>query len=185
MWATRKLSGTWFYWTPAVSPVAVPTLIGNIVDTVSKNGLVLMNIALRGDGTLPEVQAAPLRSIGDWLAINGEGIYGTRPWKIFGEGPKKISDERQGENLEPYSAADIRFTTKDGHLYAFVLAPPTEDILIKTLGTGGPLKEQITSIVLLGSSETLKWSRSTAGLTIKRPESLPCQYVAGLRITLK
>jgi len=144
-----------------------------------------MNIALRGDGTLPEYQAAILRSIGDWLAINGEGIYGTRPWKIYGEGPKKVSDERQGENLEPYSAADIRFTTKDGNLYAFVLAPPAKDILITTLGIGGPLKQQIKSISLLGGSETLKWSRSTAGLTIKRPESLPRSYAVGFRIILK
>jgi alpha-L-fucosidase len=160
-------------------------LIGNIVDTVSKNGLVLMNIALRGDGTLPEDQAAILRSVGDWLAINGEGIYGTRPWKSFGEGPTQISDERQGENLKAYSAADIRFTTKDGNLYAFVLAPPTEDILIKTLGAGGSLKEQITSIALLGSSETLEWSRSTEGLAIKRPRTLPCSYAVGFRIIFK
>lgn len=185
IWGTRKLSGTWFYWTPARSIVPVPALIGNIVDTVSKNGFVLMNVALRGDGTLPEYQATILRSVGDWLTINGEGIYGTRPWKIFGEGPKKISDERQGENLEPYSAADIRFTTKDGNLYAFVLAPPTEDILIKTLGTDGLLKEQITSIALLGSSETLKWSRATEGLAIKRPRTLPCNYAVGFRIMLK
>ncbi len=185
IWGTRKLSGTWFYWTPARSIVPVPALIGNIVDTVSKNGLVLMNIALRGDGTLPEDQAAILRSVGDWLAINGEGIYGTRPWKSFGEGPTQISDERQGENLKAYSAADIRFTTKDGNLYAFVLAPPTEDILIKTLGAGGSLKEQITSIALLGSSETLEWSRSTEGLAIKRPRTLPCSYAVGFRIIFK
>lgn len=185
IWATRKVSLSWFYWTPARSTVPVPVLIGNIVDVVSKNGFVLANVALRGDGTLPEDQAIILRSIGDWLAINGEGIYGTRPWKIYGEGPKKISDERQGENLEPYSAADIRFTTKDRNLYAFVLAQPTEDIVITTLGLGGPLKERIASIALLGSSETVKWSRSTEGLTIERPGNFPCKYLAGFRIALE
>jgi alpha-L-fucosidase len=74
---------------------------------------------------------------------------------------------------------------KDGRLYAFVLVPPTRDILIKTLGTGGLLKGEIESIALLGSSETLHWNRSPEGLTIKRPETLPCNDAIGFQITLR
>ena len=90
------------------------------------------------EGTLPENQAAYIKAIGDFVKVNGEGIYGTRPWKVYGEGPLKMRDGRQGENHKDFSPQDIRFTTKDGVLYAFVLAPPTEDIVIKTLGDNYP-----------------------------------------------
>jgi alpha-L-fucosidase len=165
--------------------MSVPVLIANAVDVISKNGVVMMNVALRGDGTLPDDQAAILRAFGQWIGINGEGLYGTRPWKVFGEGPMKIVTKRTGENLEPYSPQDIRFTTKDDDLYAFVLAPPTEDIFIKTLGTGGPLSGEIKTITLLGSNETLHWMRSPEGLTIRKPETLPGKYVVAFRITLE
>ena len=163
--------------------MSIPVLIGNAVDVISKNGVVMMNVALRGDGTLPENQAAILRAFGEWLEINGQGVYGTRPWKVFGEGPLKIKTARCGENLKPYSQADIRFTTKDGVLYAFVLAPPTKDIVIRALRTGGPLKREIKSIALLGSREDIHWRRSTDGLTIQLPETLPNQPVIAFRIS--
>jgi hypothetical protein len=143
----------------------------------------MLNIALRGDGTLPEKQAAYLTAFGDFLKINGEGIYGTRPWKIFGEGPLKMKDGRQGENHKDFTQEDIRFTTKDGVLYAFVLAPPTQDIVIKTLATGGLYDGGIGTITLIGSDETLKWERSAEALTIQLPKTLPDQLVIGFRIT--
>ena len=155
------------------------------VDAISKNGIVMLNIALKGDGTIPEKQIAYLTAFGDFLKINGEGIYGTRPWKTFGEGPLKVKDGRQGENHAEFSQKDIRFTTKDGVLYAFVLAPPTEDIVIKTLATGGLLDREIAGIELMGSSEQIKWNRSADALTIQLPQSLPGQIVNGFRIQSK
>jgi len=143
----------------------------------------MLNIALRGDGTLPENQAAYLTAFGDFLKINGEGIYGSRPWKTFGEGPLEMRDGRQGENKKDFSQEDIRFTTKDGVLYAFVLAAPTSDIVIKTLARGGVYDGDIGTITLLGSSEKLKWDRSTDALTIQLPKTLPGQLVIGFRIT--
>jgi alpha-L-fucosidase len=184
MWAT-DLSGNWFYRRGAVNRMSIPVMVGNAVDAISKNGVVMLNIALRGDGTLPDNQTAYLTAFGEFLKINGEGIYGTRPWKTFGEGPLKMKDGRQGENHKAFSQEDIRFTTKDDCLYAFLLAPPTDDIVIKTLASGGLLHHEIADIELMGSDETIKWNRSASGLTVQLPETLPGQIVNGLRIRLK
>jgi len=182
MWAT-DLSGNWFYRKGAVNRMSIPVMVGNAVDAISKNGVVMLNIALRGDGTLPENQAAYLTAFGSFLKINGEGIYGTRPWKTFGEGPLKMKDGRQGENKRPFSQNDVRFTTRDGKLYVFVLAPPTEDIVVKTLAKGGLLDSEIVSIELMGSTEKIKWTRSADALTIQLPRKLPGKIVSGFRIT--
>ena len=184
MWAT-DLSGGWFYRATAVNKMSIPVMVGNAVDAISKNGVVMLNIALKGDGTIPENQAAYLTAFGDFLKIHGEGIYGTRPWKIFGEGPLKVKDGRQGENKRDFSQKDIRFTTKDGVLYAFVLARPTEDVVIKTLASGGVLEKEIDKIELLGSAQEIKWNRSEQGLTITLPPSLPETLVIGFAIHSK
>ena len=157
-------------------------MVGNAVDAISKNGVVMMNVALRGDGTLPENQAAYLTTMGDFLKINGEGIYGTRPWKVYGEGPLEIKTGRQGENNKDYSQEDIRFTTKDGNLYAFALASPKQDIVIKTLATGGVLEQEIDNIRLFGSDETIQWKRTPDGLIIERPKALPDLPVIGFKL---
>lgn len=184
MWAT-DLAGLWFYREGSTVRFTTEVLIGNTVDVVSKNGTAMLNVGLRGDGTLPEEQALMLRGLGDWLKINGEGIYGTRPWKVFGEGPKEIDDGQYGVNKTPYSQKDIRFTSKGGDLYAFILGLPTEDILIKTLKTDGLLEGEIANIVLLGCTERLTWKRTDAGLTIQLPKNLHEQPVIGFHITLK
>ena len=145
----------------------------------------MLNVALKGDGTIPAKQAAYLTAFGDFLKTGGEGIYGSRPWKTFGEGPLKVKDGRQGENHKDFSQQDIRFTTKDGVLYAFVLAPPTEDIVINTLANGGLLESEIADIQLLGSDEKIKWKRSTDGLTITLPQALPRTLVVGFSIQPK
>jgi len=182
IWAT-DLSGGWFYQKVAVNKMSIPVMVGNAVDAISKNGVVMMNVALRGDGTIPENQAAYLDTFGDFLKTCGEGIYGTRPWKAFGEGPLKMKDGRQGENHEAFSQEDIRFTTKDDVLYAFVLAPPTEDIVIKALASGALLDRKIANIELMGSNEEIKWSRSADALTIQLPRKLPGKIVNGFRVT--
>jgi alpha-L-fucosidase len=184
MWAT-DLSGGWFYRKTAVNRMSIPVMVGNAVDAISKNGVVMLNIALKGDGTIPETQAAYLTAFGDFLKINGEGIYGFRPWKTFGEGPLRVKDGRQGENQKNFSQQDIRFTTKDGVLYAFVLARPTEDIVINTLANDGLLDGEIAEIQLMGCDESIQWNRSTDGLTITLPQALPSTLVIGFSIRLK
>lgn len=184
MWAT-DLSGNWFYQANVVNKMSIPVMVANAVDAISKNGVVMLNVALKGDGTIPDKQISYLTAFGDFLKINGEGIYDSRPWKTFGEGPLEVKDGRQGENHENYSQEDIRFTTRDGVLYAFVLAPPTKDMVIKTLAEGGLLEAEIDKIELMGSAEEIQWERSVDGLTIKLPKTLPGELVNGFKITIK
>jgi len=184
IWAT-DLSGGWFYRKGAMNRMSIPVMIGNAVDAISKNGMVMMNVALRGDGTLPENQAAYLTAFGDFLKTCGEGIYGSRPWDVYGEGPLEMKDGRRGENQKDFLQQDIRFATKDEVLYAFVLAPPTKDIVIKTLASGGLLKEEIALIVLMGSNEKIQWKRSSDGLAIRLPKSLPTLPVIGFKLKVK
>jgi alpha-L-fucosidase len=181
LWAT-DLSGNWFYRAGAINKMSVPVMVANAVDAISKNGVVMLNVALKGDGTIPEKQIDYLTAFGDFLKINGEGIYDTRPWLTFGEGSLEVKDGRQGENHNNYSQDDIRFTTKDGILYAFVLTLPTEDIVIKTLASEGLFDDDIASIELMGSTKKVKWKRSDDGLTIKLPKKLPGEVVNGFRI---
>ncbi|WP_158973987.1 alpha-L-fucosidase [Cellulophaga sp. L1A9] len=181
LWAT-DLSGDWFYNKNSINKMSIPVMVSNAVDAISKNGVVMLNIGLRGDGTIPEKQIGYLTAFGDFLKINGEGIYGTRPWKFFGEGLLEVKDGRQGENHGDYTQEDIRFTTKDEVLYAFILALPTKDIIVKTLAKGGVFDKKIASIELMGSSEKIKWKQSNDALNISLPKSLPGKIVNGFRI---
>ncbi|RMD78430.1 MAG: glycoside hydrolase family 29, partial [Lentisphaerae bacterium] len=184
LWAT-DLSGGWFYRKNARPRYTIPVLIGNVVDTISKNGIAMLNVALRGDGTLPENQANMLRALGKFLDLNAEAVYGTRPWRVYGEGPTRIQSRRGGENIRPYTSRDIRFTCRGNDLYTFVLAPPKQgNIMIQTLREGGPLSEQIQSISLLGSDASVHWTRSAKGLRIECPRTLPQQPVIVFKLTL-
>ncbi len=184
MWAT-DISGNWFYRKNAFTQMSSSVLIGNAIDAISKNGVVMINLALKGDGTLPKNQADLLKEFGEWVKINAEGIYDTRPWRIHGEGPLEILSKRGGENLKEYSDKDIRFTQKENTLFAFVLAKPTDDIHIMTLKKGGLLNEKIKNITLLGNKERIKWSRDFESLMINRPKNLQEQNILVFKIDLK
>ena len=99
MWAT-DLSGGWFYRKGAVNRMSIPVMIGNAIDAISKNGVVMLNIALRGDGTLPENQAAYLTAFGEVLRTNAEGIYGSRPWTGLRRRPARNKDRPSGRKQE-------------------------------------------------------------------------------------
>lgn len=162
------------------------SLIDDLVDIVSKNGLLLLNIGPRPDGTIPDQAQKSLLEIGRWLRLNGEAVYGTRPWIVFGEGPTQVlkggfTDRKQ----KPFTAGDIRFTRKGSTLYAILLEWPGREITIKSLAKANLAGRRIASVALLGHKGALPWKPGPAGLTVTLPESKPGDYAYTLKIGLR
>jgi alpha-L-fucosidase len=154
-------------------------IVDDLVDIVSKNGTMLLNIGPRADGTIPEREQQMLREIGAWLKINGEAIYGTRPWHRFGEGPTQIAAGSFSDKTKPkFTSADIRFTTKGKALYAIALAWPEDRRLVVKSLAGQPVKRA----EMLGSKRQLKWTQTSEGLVVTLPEKPPCPFAAVLKI---
>lgn len=186
-WMTDTSPGAWFYYENA--KFAEPNdIVDILIDIVSKNGLMLLNVPPNPDGSIPPEMQNLLVKMGDWLAVNGEGVYGTRPWTVFGEGPTRI--RFGGHKIEKqkirYTDKDIRFTKKgDETLFAFVMAPPTNDITIRSLGSYfTALTSNIKSIELLGSAEALSWAMSPEGLIIDKPATMPNNIALTFKISL-
>ena len=161
-------------------------LIDDLIDIVSKNGCLLLNVGPRADGTIPEEDQAILKAIGGWLKINGESIYDTTYWKTFGEGPTSVSTGHVSESKDkPFTSADLRFTTRDGALYVTGMKWPEENhITVTTLASGSEhYPEKIASVTMLGSDEKLEWNRDEKGLTVQLPSKRPSEYAYVLKVT--
>jgi alpha-L-fucosidase len=148
--------------TSSTTPSRPPEfIVHQLVDIVSKNGNLLMNIGPRSDGTIPDEVQQVLLGVGSWLKVNGDAIYGTRPWATYGEGPTKVAaGSFQDTKTLEYTPEDFRFTTKGNDLYAIVLAWPSGmEAVIHSVG-GRAQGKQIQSIALLGSNAALTYSCS-------------------------
>ena len=148
---------------------APESIIGDLVDIVSKNGALLLNIGPKPDGTIPEGDEKILLAIGEWLKENGEAIYGTRPWRIYGEGPTRIVEGTFNDvKRQPFTSEDIRFTAKDGALYATVMARPANGtVTVRALSSWSTFYPgEIRSVTLLETGAPLQWSRNGGGLTV-------------------
>lgn len=158
-------------------------VIGDLVDVVSKNGALLLNIGPKPDGTIPDGDAEILRAIGRWLSINGEAIYETRPWTTYGEGPTEVSEGSFTDtNRNPFTGEDIRFTTKGDTLYAIALAWPGEEAVIKRLSKGSPHSMgEIANVSLLGVG-TVEWSQDESGLRIKLLQQQPGEHAFTFKV---
>ena len=159
-------------------------VITNLIDIVSKNGNLLLNIGPRSDGTITEEETQTLLGTGKWLGINGEAIYGTRPWKIFGEGPTESASGSFADQKKPFTWQDIRFTTKGDILYAISLCKPLGNINIKALGTQAG-NGTIASVELIGSSEKLSWIQQTDALVIKPVKNYLLENAEVFKIVFK
>ncbi len=155
------------------------------VDVVSKNGTFLLNIPQRGDGSIDDRELAILHGLANWTRVNGEGIFASRPWKKFGEGPTEVPRGRAGDSPVPYTPADFRFTTKDGKLYVFAMTPPTGAVTVKSLGLKAEFSRPIAAVALVGSDATMHWIQDDSTLTIDKPERLPSDDVISFRVTFK
>jgi alpha-L-fucosidase len=182
-WQTDTSIGDWFYnrnW--KFRPVS--WTIHMLVDIVSKNGNLLLNVVQRPDGSLdPEVEQM-LHEMADWIALNGEAIYGTRPWEVYGEGPVRTKGGHFKEDFK-YTSKDIRFTTKGKTLYAVALGWPDDgQLLVKSLARTDALPEsKVTKVSLLGYKGKLEWSQSADGLLVKLPAQKLSPYTCALKLS--
>lgn len=181
-WQTCSCIGWWHYDRARYEQgdyKSAATVVRMLVDIVSKNGNLLLSVPLRGDGTFDEKEEVVLNGIADWMAINGEAIYGTRPWRIYGEGPngsRKWDGGFNEDNHQDKTAQDIRFVTKGDTLYAHVMAWPEAgetSILIRSLAKGNELyPNEVESIELLGHNGTLTFTRTDEGLQVELPKGI-------------
>jgi alpha-L-fucosidase len=161
------------------TPAAV---IHDFIDIVSKNGALLLNVGPRPDGVIPEAEVSVLLELGRWLEVNGEAIYGTRPWKVFGEGPTAVATGGFTDTKRAaFTHEDFRFTAKGGALYCICLGWPEKELTVKSLGTTAG---KVGAVTMLGSSGPLTWSQDDRALRISAPQERPCDHAWALKIRL-
>lgn len=179
-WQTCSCIGDWHYNTSVYERNRYKSskdVIHLLIDVVSKNGNLLLNVPVKGDGTIDEKEVAVVEGIADWMDINKESIFNTRPWKVFGEGPAAEADNpirAQGfnEGRVKFSAKDIRFNQQGKILYITVMGTPEESITVRNLGTSVS-SANISKIEMLGGKETVKWNQQAEFLKIEKPTMIP------------
>lgn len=194
-WQTCTCIGNWHYDRGLYDRKgykSAQTVVHTLIDVVSKNGNLLLSVPVRGNGTIDEQEHAIVEEIGRWIARNGEGIYDTRPWAVFGEGPvMQDSPAMSGPGFnegksKPFSAADIRFTAKGEQVYAFVMGwPAAGTVSIASMRSDSPhLKRRVTRVELLGAGRQLAFRQTADGLQVTLPADAPAlAYANALKIS--
>jgi alpha-L-fucosidase len=176
-WQTDTCVGDWYY-KRDITYKSPTTVIQMLIDIVSKNGNLLLNFPLRADGTLDAEEEKILGSLADWISVNGEAIYGTRPWRIYGEGQRGPGGGMFNEGKLAYTSEDIRFTVKDGSLYAFALAwPASGKLVIHSLAAGS-----VQSVSFLHGGDALTFQQDANGLAVRLPAEPRGKHAFVLRI---
>ena len=198
-WQTDTCIGDWHYNRAVYDHnryKSAKTVIHMLADIVSKNGNLLLNIPVRGDGSIDEKEVRILEGIGAWMDVNKEAIFATRPWATFGEGPSSAGNALSAQGFNEgkgkvFTAEDVRFTMSEdgGTLYAIMLGWPGTTTTIKSLGKqAGLLKRAITRVDLLGSPAKITWDRTDTGLSLVGIPAAPLTDAAStavFKITLR
>ena len=194
VWQTDTCIGHWHYDRKVLEKhtyKTAATVVRNLADIVSKNGNLLLSIPVKGDGTLDADEMTTLAGITHWMGINRESIFGTRPWKVFGEGPASQSAPLQAQGFNegkgrPMTADDVRFTTRDGAIYMIQLGVPVQPLSVKALSASARLLDRpIDAITLLGSDEKVEWKAGESELSVSVPHSAPSPEALVYKIALK
>ena len=189
-WQTDTCIGHWHYDKPTfeAGEYKTPkTIVDMLVDIVSRNGNLLLNFPLPNSGALDSAELKILDEITKWMAVNSEGIYSTRPWKLFGDGPVATAPPpaagvRFNEQLrKDLTAEEVRFTTKGSTLYAFVMGWPQKETLIKPMGARDS-GIKVANVAMLGFKGKLQWTQEAEGLRVQMPPVKPCDYAFTLKI---
>jgi alpha-L-fucosidase len=184
-WQTDTCIGQWHY-KRGQKYKSAKKVIDMLTDIVSKNGNLLLNFPLPNSGELDAEEMKVLEGITAWMAVNSEGIYATRPWKIYGEGPStQVAIKSSGFNEDKrgdFGVEDVRFTIKGSTLYAFVMGWPEKAALVRTLVKNGPQNSgRIQRVTLLGYGGQVKWKQDESGLRVE----MPAERLSEIGITLK
>jgi len=160
----------------------VPQILHILADVVSKNGTLMLNISPRADGTIPAEQQEILRAIGAWLDTHGEAIYGTRPWRVYGEGPTE--QESSGHFLPTldYAPRDIRYTARGDTVYAIALGWPGPGEELTLAAFAGAPDTAVRSVEVVGTDEVVAWSRGADGLVVSAPDGPVSEHALVFRI---
>ena len=181
---TDTCIGQWQYWEgfDYKKPIDV---VHQFLDTVSKNGNMVLSIPQRPDGTIDSREESIVDDFTAWTAIHGVGIFDSRPWKVYGEGPTTVpTGDKSEQRRRPFTAQDWRFTTKGDKLYAYCLGWPEGDVLIKSLGRNTETgQRKIEHVRILGSDEKLTWTVEPDALKIERPKHRPSELTVGFEIS--
>ncbi len=189
-WQTDTCIGGWHY-KKGITYKTPKTVIDMLADIVSRNGNLLLNFPLPGSGQLDPEEMQILTAITDWMAVNSEGIYATRPWKIYGTGPSTQAPENNGRTgfnergRKALTAEDVRFTTKGSTMYAFIMGWPDKEAVLAPLGFESPQAPgKIHNVALLGHKGKLQWKQDGAALKVQMPAEKPSDYAVVLKILL-
>jgi alpha-L-fucosidase len=196
-WQSETCIGEWhyrrdFYDKPGKYGGYLPPqdVIHWLIDTVSKNGTFILNVPGKPDGTIDSKEIAVLDGLTAWMEVNGDAIYETRPWKVYGEGPNNVkSGAFQGNSISKLGPKDVRFTRNKANnaVFAIVLGWPTEAIVVQSLGSSAATKPgKVAKVELLGTGESVNWQQNADGLRVELPKQYrpKVNYAAALKVSL-